>query len=69
MSTQERLDKIENLLVSAGGTGRVFNLMQFNNKSQQLEQILDLLGTALLEVLALKKELGCTSTLIVVEPE
>lgn len=69
MSHQERLDKLENLILSAGGNVKVFNLMQFANSSQELQQIENLLGEMIAEVLALKKDLGCTSTLSLVDRE
>ena len=69
MSTQERLDKLESLILQAGGNVKVFNLMQFGNSSKSLKQIENLLGDMIAEVLALKKDLGCTSTLSIVEPE
>ena len=69
MSHQERLDKLENLILSVGGNVRVFNLMEFSGQSIDLQQIEDLLGDVISEVLALKKDLGCTSKLSIVEPE
>ena len=67
MSNQERLDKLENLVLSAGGTAKLFNLLVFHGNSQELQQIEDLLGEMIAEVLALKKDLVCTSTLSIVE--
>jgi hypothetical protein len=67
MSNQDRLDKLENLIVSAGGNVKLFNLMEFGGGSIELQQIENLLGDMIAEVLALKKELGCTSTLSIVE--
>ncbi len=55
MSNQERLEKLQNLILSAGGVVKVFNLMQFGNQSQELLQIEDLLGEMLAEVQELKK--------------
>jgi len=69
MSNQERLDKLENLILSAGGNTKVFNLMGFQGNSQELAQIEYLLGEAIAQVLALKKDLGCTSTLSIVGKE
>lgn len=65
MSNQERLDKLENMILSAGGTAKVFNLLMFHGNSQELIQIDNLLGDMIAEVLELKKELGCTSTLTI----
>ncbi len=69
MNHQERLDKLENLILSAGGGVKIFNLMSFQGNSQELTQIEYLLGEALEQVLELKKDLGCTSTLSIVEKE
>jgi hypothetical protein len=66
MEHQERLDKLENMILSAGGTAKVFNLVGFAGSSQELHQIENLLGNMLEQVLALKKELGCTSNLNIV---
>ncbi len=55
MSNQERLEKLQNLILSAGGVVKVFNLMQFDGQSQELLQIEDLLGDMLAEVQELKK--------------
>jgi len=69
MNNQERLDKLENLILSAGGGVKIFNLMQFGGSSQELQQVENLLGEMIAEVIALKKDLGCTSTLSIVEKE
>ncbi len=63
MSSQEHLDKLENMILSAAGTSKVFNLLMFNGNSAELTQIDTLLGNMLEQVLELKKELGRTSNL------
>ncbi len=69
MSNQERLDVLETLLLSAGGILKIFNLMQFGGGSQELQTIENYLGDSLEQVLELKKDLGCTSTLALVKKE
>jgi hypothetical protein len=58
MSTQERLDKLENLIVSTASTIKVFNIMKCGGGSNELAQVDTLLGDMLEQVLALKEELG-----------
>lgn len=67
MSNQERLDRLENMILSAAGTSKVFNMMMFNGRSAELIQIDDLLGGMLEQVLQLKKELGCSSALSIAQ--
>lgn len=69
MSTQERLDVLETLILAAGGNVKVFNLVQFGGVSLELQQIENLLGAMLAHTLELKSELGCTSTLIITKFE
>lgn len=69
MSAQERLDKIENLILITAGDVRVFNLMNFMGTHSEMQHIENLLGDMLDQVLELKKELGLTSNLSNVEEE
>ena len=62
MNSQERLDKIENLILSTAGSIRM-NL----GIHPEVQAIENLLGDILDQVLELKKELGCTSTLSIAE--
>jgi hypothetical protein len=67
MSAQERLDTIEDLILHTAGTVRVFNVVNFRGTHPKVKAIEDLLGDTLQEVLELKKELGLTSNLSIVE--
>jgi len=69
MPNQERLDKLENLILSVAGTIKVFNIMEYGGGSNELAQVDVLLGDMIEQVLALKKELGCTSALSMVKEE
>ena len=67
MSAQERLDKLENMVLSTGGFVKVYNILNFGGKSLELKQVEDDLGAMIEQVLELKKELGCTSNLSMVQ--
>jgi hypothetical protein len=61
MSVQERLDKLENLILSTAGNIKVFNIMKFGGGSNELAQVDILLGDMLEQVFALKEELDLAS--------